>query len=171
MIKVKYIWNSLSVVLVIVTYSILTYLSKQATIDVENETSFVVKFPKILDLAGKLCVFIGTIVEIIFLYKNFKHDSDITKGHFWLGACFIVGGLFLAVACARWSVVVDGNMITCNRIFKSSTTINLEDLDDVILTGGTVKLTSGGKTLTSVDKDCDNYDRLYGKLSEYGKIN
>ncbi len=160
----------ISALLIIVIYSVLLYLSKQASLINESGNNFVVKFPKILDWAARLCASGGVVFVLVFLYKVFRKDPKISSGHFLIGAAFVIIGIVLEVVYARWNIVVNGNILTCNRFFKSSTNVSVEELDEINLTGDIIRLSINGKVITYVDKDCDNFDKLCGKLSEYGKI-
>ncbi len=165
----KILMGICSVLLVVMTFKVLQYLSKYETGEIENENAFVVKVPQSLNLAGVLCIFTGLVCEIIFLYTNFKNDSDITIGHFLIGAGFFILGIIIAFVCSRWSIVFDGNSLTCNRLYKPAVTISAEELDDVNMTGTMFKLVSNGSVITYIDKDCDNIDRFFNWIERYHK--
>lgn len=170
MIKMKYIISAISYILFFSLYFGLLQLSKQITETNGQEEIFIVKFPLILEWSARLSVYFGITLGGIFLYKIIKSDSKITFAHFMIGLFFIVIGIMLELVYAKWSIVVDGEALKCNRVFRKSVCVNVNELDKVVMTGNIIKLTTGENIITYVDKEVDNFDRLYDVLDEHGKI-
>ena len=165
----KYLTSAITALLIIISYSVLLNLSKQTAFLDESGNGFIVKFPKILDFAARLNIVGGVLFDILFLYKFFKKDPKITVQHFIIGVVFVMIGIVLEFVYVRWNIAVDENKLTCNRIFKTSVSVNIEEIDNADLSREFVKISTNNKVITYIDKDCDNFDKICEKLAEYGK--
>ena len=165
----KYLTSAITALLIIISYSVLLNLSKQTAFLDESGNGFIVKFPTILDFAARLNIVGGVLFDIIFLYKFFQRDPKITVFHFIIGVVCVMIGIALEFVYVRWNIVVDENKLTCNRIFKTSVSVNIEEIDKADLSREFVKISTNNKVITYIDKDCDNFDKICEKLAEYGK--
>lgn len=150
----------------LVIYFVLLRLSNTVSISHSESNYFTVRFPVILSWVAHISVVGGVCFSIVFIIKYLKNDPKITLGHFIIGGIFVLIGIILQIVYVKWSIIIDGNRIIFNRIFKQQVQYNIEDLDAVNMTGDIIKITVDGKIITYVDKETDNFDKLCHKLAE-----
>lgn len=133
-----------------------------------NSINYIVKMPAALKWTGNLMFFFGVFLVILFAVLKLKKVAGISLGHMYIALVFAAIGLVIFVVVNRWKIIVNGDHIEYHPVFGNVKSADFSELDHVSVNGDTVSLKKNGKTLITVDKEVDNYEKLADSLRKNG---
>lgn len=133
----------------------------------KKEDGYIMYQPRRQFWIGTLGALLSVIVSMAsFLAMDWRSGLTI---FFVFGGIGLLG-IYLAVYCAFWSVVVEGDLLTVQMPLRPAKKIRLWEISRVKEKKFGIIAYSDEKKLFMVDNTASNYDLLYGQLFEAGKI-
>lgn len=124
-----------------------------------TEQCFVVKPPSSLNPLYIFADVVGLVTLIAFTISALNNNPTVTTGHFVVSLTVIVLGLLMQLWINRFSIVVNGENLTINRLFKKQITIKVTEIDKILTDRkGQVRVYRLGRKLVTVSPLCDNYE-------------
>ncbi len=144
-----------------------------------TDTNYSITLPKAIIYVFSLMFIFGIALFIIFFIIKMTGNETITGGHLWLALIFSLIGALLVAWGVKWKIIVNGEEIEIQGLFKGSKKIKVNEIEKAVIEKkqmndmGEVErviIYKDGKKIIDVEDSTLNYSRLINTLKSYGKL-